>query len=67
MRLLEQHRANVARDLTEQEKHLAGITQKIEWYRASLAEGTANTGDAKAKRSSQQVLKESSNKHALTH
>ncbi|QYH36998.1 MerR family transcriptional regulator [Salinibacterium sp. M195] len=38
MSLLEQHRENVARDLAEQQRHLAGITQKIEWYRASLAE-----------------------------
>ncbi|MGV8858811.1 MerR family transcriptional regulator [Rhodoglobus sp.] len=37
MRLLEQHRENVARELAEQQQHLAGITQKIEWYRASLA------------------------------
>ncbi|WP_010205710.1 MerR family transcriptional regulator [Salinibacterium sp. PAMC 21357] len=37
MRLLEQHRENVTRELAEQQQHLAGITQKIEWYRASLA------------------------------
>lgn len=38
MRLLEQHQENVARDLAEQQRHLAGITLKIEWYRASLAD-----------------------------
>ncbi|QAV71199.1 MerR family transcriptional regulator [Salinibacterium sp. UTAS2018] len=38
MRLLEQHRDNVARELAEQERHLAGITAKIGWYRAALNE-----------------------------
>ncbi|MBH0099757.1 MerR family transcriptional regulator [Salinibacterium sp. NSLL150] len=36
MRLLEQHRENVIRDLAEQQKHLDGITLKIEWYRAAM-------------------------------
>ena len=36
MRLLERHQENVARDLAEQQQHLAGITLKIEWYRAML-------------------------------
>ncbi|GHD83081.1 MerR family transcriptional regulator [Salinibacterium amurskyense] len=45
MRLLEQHRDNVARELAEQHKHLVGITAKIEWYRAALDQ--ADSSDAR--------------------